>query len=104
MQLGSSSKRAARLLQLGEGVVRVHGGTITAGGGRRSRRGAEARGRAGVRRRPVADEGEAAVRVERRRQPEALDLVAALVAQEVQLRLGLDALGDDVQAQRMAPS
>src|SRR5688572_24658940 len=51
---------------------------------------------------PAADEGQAALRVERWRQPEALDLVAALLAQVGQLLLGLHALGDDVQPQRVA--
>src|SRR3546814_20511047 len=50
---------------------------------------------------PVADEGQAGVRVQRPRQPEPLDFVAALGTQELQLRLGLDALGDDVQPQRV---
>ena len=72
--------------QLGEGVGVVHAGTIgsaPAGGSRRDGGATLTADRGGGRRAPVADEGEAAVRVQRRRQPVALDLVAAVLAQEL---------------------
>src|SRR5215468_2234406 len=48
-----------------------------------------------------AEEGEAGVGVERPREPVPLDFVATLAAQVVQLLGGLDAFGDDVEAERM---